>query len=243
MTGAQVAGARWCPSPNFGSRRDGATPSLIVVHYTGMTCAQAALERLCDPLAEVSAHYMIDRDGGLIQMVRDEDRAWHAGAGAWRGMDDINSRSLGVELVNDGFQPFPLPQMQALERLLAVLMARWGIAPVDVIAHSDMAPERKEDPGPRFDWRALARQGLAVWPDGMGDDLPFAASLDMIGYPAAEGDKRLQAFRFRFRPWGQGAETVADRRRAACVARAMQHARGEGGRSRPPLAASGHSPP
>ncbi len=170
---------------------------------------------------------MIDRDGRLIQMVREEDRAWHAGAGAWRGLSDVNSRSLGVELVNDGFEPFPLPQMQVLEQVLTALILRWSIAPVDVIAHSDMAPARKEDPGPRFDWRALARLGLAVWPDGAGQgDIPLDASLDAIGYPPAEAEKRLQAFRFRFRPWGAGTESAADRARADCVARAMGHARG-----------------
>jgi N-acetylmuramoyl-L-alanine amidase len=223
---AEIAGATWCPSPNFGPRREGAHPSLIVLHYTGMSCADAALTRLCDPAAEVSAHYMIDRDGTLVQMVREQDRAWHAGAGAWHGRADINSRSLGIELVNDGFQPFSWPQMRVLERVLSVLMARWAIDPVDVIAHSDMAPDRKEDPGPRFDWRALARLGLAIWPDGFGQDRDFACSLDAIGYPASDIEKRLQAFRFRFRPWGTGAETAQDRMRAACVAHAVQHARG-----------------
>jgi N-acetylmuramoyl-L-alanine amidase len=226
MIGAQVAGARWCPSPNFGSRHGTVSPSLIVLHYTGMACGQAALERLCDPDAEVSAHYLIHRDGAVVQMVRDEDRAWHAGAGAWCGLGDVNSRSLGIEVVNDGFQPFPMAQMRALETLLAVLMARWSIAPVNVIAHADMAPDRKEDPGPRFDWRALARQGLAVWPEGQGVDRPFDDSLDAIGYPQAEAEKRLQAFRFRFRPWGIGPESAADRARAECIARAMAHARG-----------------
>lgn len=229
MSAAQVAGARWHPSPNFGPRRGGVTPSLIVLHYTGMSDAQAALERLCDPSAEVSAHYMIDRDGALVQMVREEDRAWHAGAGAWQGLDDVNSRSIGVELVNDGFQPFPLPQMKALEGVLAGLLARWCIHPVDVIAHSDMAPDRKEDPGPRFDWRSLARQGLAIWPDRMGADgfgaeQPLDANLDAIGYPQAEAEKRLQAFRFRFRPWGHGPESADDRARADLVARACAHA-------------------
>ena len=199
---------------------------MVVLHYTGMADATAALERLCDKLAEVSAHYMIDRDGTLWQMVREQDRAWHAGAGEWCGMDDINSRSIGVELVNDGFEPFALPQMRVLDALLRDVTARWAIPPASVIAHADMAPDRKEDPGPRFDWRALARQGLAVWPDGQGGDAPFAASLDQIGYPQAQDDKRLQAFRFRFRPWGTGPECAADRARAAQVAQAFAVARG-----------------
>ena len=226
MNAAQIAGARWHPSPNFGPRRDGQRPSLIVLHYTGMSDCHAALERLCDPEAEVSAHYLIDRDGTLWQMVREEDRAWHAGAGTWQGAGDINSRSLGVELVNDGFQPFPWPQMLALEQVLAALMVRWAIAPVGVIAHADMAPERKEDPGPRFDWRGLAATGLVVWPDAVGQERAFDASLDVLGYPQADADKRLQAFRFRFRPWGQGAETRADRIAADSAAQTFARLRG-----------------
>ena len=219
-------GAIWHPSPNFGPRKGGLGPALVVLHYTGMADAAAALARLCDPLAEVSAHYMIDRDGTLWQMVREQDRAWHAGAGMWGGLDDINSRSIGIELVNDGFEPFAWPQMRVLDALLAQVMARWSIPPIRVIAHADLAPERKEDPGPRFDWRALARQGLALWPDGQGQDGPFADSLDQIGYPQAEDDKRLQAFRFRFRPWGAGPECADDRARAAQVAQAFAAARG-----------------
>jgi N-acetylmuramoyl-L-alanine amidase len=220
VTGAETdqAGAIWHPSPNFGARRGGNRPSMIVLHYTGMTDTAAALERLCDPAAEVSAHYLIDRDGTLYQLVRDDLRAWHAGAGEWCGQGDVNSRSIGIELVNDGFQPFPLPQMQVLEGLLRDLLARWSIAPVDVIAHADMAPDRKEDPGPRFDWRGLARAGLAVWPEGEGAEMRLSASLDAIGYPPAEAEKRLQAFRFRFCPWLDGPEGAGDRRRAAFVA-------------------------
>ncbi|MFN4057091.1 MAG: N-acetylmuramoyl-L-alanine amidase [Roseinatronobacter sp.] len=225
MNAAQIAGARWHPSPNFGPRRDGQQPRLIVLHYTGMSDCAVALERLCDPKAEVSAHYLIDRDGSLWQMVRDEDRAWHAGAGAWQGQGDVNSRSLGIELVNNGFEPFPWPQMRALEQVLAKLIARWRIAPVDVIAHSDMAPARKEDPGPRFDWRGLAATGLVVWPEGEGEDAPFAASLDALGYPEAEAEKRLQAFRFRFRPFGAGPESAADRARAHAVSCGFSKAR------------------
>lgn len=225
MNVPQIAGARWHPSPNFGPRRGGVLPSLIVLHYTGMGDCAPALERLCDPSAEVSAHYLIDRDGTLWHLVREEDRAWHAGAGAWQRRGDINSHSLGIELVNDGFEPFAWPQMRVLEQVLAALMVRWAIAPVDVIAHADMAPERKEDPGPRFDWRGLARQGLAFWPDGEGAPRPLAESLHEIGYPLVEAEKRLQAFRFRFRPWGAGPESAADRARADAVASGFVTAR------------------
>lgn len=154
-------GAIWVPSPNFGPRRDGLKPTLIVLHYTAMTSARAALERLCDPAAEVSAHYLIGPDGTLWQLVRECDRAWHAGAGAWRGQSDINSRSIGIELDNRGDHPFGEPQMAALEALLESVMARWEIPAAGVIGHSDMAPGRKVDPGPRFDWARLERQGLA----------------------------------------------------------------------------------
>jgi N-acetylmuramoyl-L-alanine amidase len=153
------------PSPNCGERRDGLRPSLVVLHYTAMASAEAALARLCDPGAEVSCHWLIDEDGRLFALVPEELRAWHAGAGTWRGRGDVNSRSIGIELQNDGRSPFPERQMAALERLLPGIMARWEIAPAGVIAHSDMAPDRKADPGPRFDWRRLARAGLSVWPE------------------------------------------------------------------------------
>ena len=218
--------AIWYPSPNAGARRGGLVPSLIVLHYTGMRNAQDALARLCAAEAQVSAHYVIATCGTLWQLVREEQRAWHAGAGAWRGQSDINSRSIGIELVNSGFQPFSEPQMRRLEALMGEVMARWQIPPVNVIAHADMAPERKEDPGPRFDWRRLARKELALWVDDLGQDKQLQTSLDAIGYPQAAPEKRLQAFRFRFLPWREGPETEFDRRRADAVAGAFHDAMG-----------------
>lgn len=194
---------------------------MLVLHYTGMRNAEAALERLCDPGAQVSAHYVICPRGTLFQLVPEEARAWHAGAGGWAGLSDINSRSIGIELVNTGAQPFPEPQMQVLEALMRDLMARHAILPRDVIGHSDMAPARKDDPGPRFDWRRLAQRGLALWPEGLGPDLPLGPSLTAIGYPPAPPEKRLQAFRFRFDPAAHGPETARDRRRASAVAAAF----------------------
>ncbi|HPD91209.1 MAG: N-acetylmuramoyl-L-alanine amidase [Rhodobacter sp.] len=208
------------PSPNAGPRRDGLRPELVVLHFTEMASAEAALQRLCDPAAEVSAHYLIARDGRLWQMVDEGARAWHAGAGAWRGRDDVNSRSIGIELDNDGRSPFPHPLMARLETLLPGILSRWSIPARGVIAHSDMAPQRKSDPGPRFDWRRLARQGLAIWPETAGDaDAPLAASLDRIGYPPAPADLRLRAFRLRFRPGHAGPEDGRDRALADALAR------------------------
>lgn len=215
----------WHPSPNYGPRRDGLRPQFIVLHYTAMGIASEALMRLCDPAAEVSAHYLIDRDGTCFQMVDEEMRAWHAGAGAWAGLEDINSRSIGIELVNTGAEPFPWPQMRALEGLLPGIMARWGIGPEGVIGHSDMSPARKQDPGPRFDWRSLARAGFAVWPAGQGVEADFGSSLDQIGYPPAPPEDRLAAFRARFRPEGAGPLSAQDARRAACVAQAFEKIR------------------
>lgn len=179
----------WHPSPNCGPRRDNARPDLIVIHYTAMGSAQAALERLCDPEAEVSAHYLIGRCGSVWQMVDEAERAWHAGAGQWGAVCDVNSRSVGIELDNRGDHPFAEPQMRALEALLPGIMSRWGIPPERVIGHSDMAPARKIDPGPRFDWRRLARQGVSVWPGDAGDDrLTLGAALRDFGYAVAADD-------------------------------------------------------
>lgn len=203
-------------SPNHGDRR-GQRPELIVLHYTGMAETAEARARLCDPMAEVSAHWLVHEDGRTEALVPEDRRAWHAGAGSWRGRDDVNSRSIGIEIANPGDRPFPLAQMDAVVALLRDIMARWSIGPGAVIAHSDMAPGRKIDPGPRFDWQRLAREGLAV-PGGQGPDLPLADSLTRIGYPPVDPRLRLAAFRLRFRPWGKGAECPADRRCAAFVA-------------------------
>jgi N-acetylmuramoyl-L-alanine amidase len=207
-------------SPNFGPRRGGARPALIVLHYTGMESTAAALERLCDPAAEVSAHYLISETGEQIGLVPEEMRAWHAGAGAWRGWSDVNSVSIGIELANTGAHPFPEPQMRRLEALLEAVRGRWGIAPEGVIAHADMAPGRKTDPGARFDWRRLARAGHSVWPGPDGDPAaPFDRSLARFGYPPVAPALLLASFRLRFRPWATGPEDATDRRLADDLAR------------------------
>ncbi|MFN3280870.1 MAG: N-acetylmuramoyl-L-alanine amidase [Tabrizicola sp.] len=210
----------------------------MVLHYTAMANCAEALERLCDPAAELSAHYLIDEDGTLHALVDEALRAWHAGAGAWAGEGDVNSRSIGIELANPGNRPFAEPQMQALERLLTEVLARHGLGPEAVIGHSDMAPERKGDPGPRFDWRRLALQGLSVWPEPPAPDTPppppspareagdtgpdmagFLADLRAFGYPEAAPDVLLAAFRLRFRPWATGPLDAQDRALAAGLRR------------------------
>lgn len=212
--------AIWHPSPNRGARRGGLIPRLVVLHFTEMRSTAAALDRLCDPRAEVSSHWLIGRDGQLWHLVDEAERAWHAGAGQWRGQDDINSRSIGIELDNDGASPFSAPLMARLEPLLSRILADWAIPPSGVIAHSDMAPERKIDPGPRFDWRRLARQGLALWPASPGDpQAPLGPSLDTIGYPKVTPDLRLAAFRLRFRPHHHGPEDATDRALADSLAK------------------------
>lgn len=204
------------PSPNFGVRRGGARPDLIVLHHTAMPSASAALDRLCDPDAEVSAHYLIDAEGAVFHLVDEAKRAWHAGEGAWGAVRDVNSRSIGIELANDGESPFAAPQMAALERLLPDIMARWSIRPARVIAHSDMAPGRKQDPGARFDWRRLARQGLSVWPaprvrSEEHDTDTFAAAARAFGYTATDDPALLlSVVRLRFRPWAAGPADALD---------------------------------
>ncbi len=206
-------------SPNHGPRRGGARPDMVVIHYTGMQSCVSALARLCDPAAAVSAHYLIAEDGTTWSLVPEAARAWHAGAGGWGSVDDVNSRSIGIDLANTGAHPFSEPQMRALEALLPGVMRRWAVPPERVIGHRDMAPERKADPGPRFDWRRLAHGGLSVWPGHGGGDAALADSLTRIGYPAAPATARLRAFRDRFRPWAQGPEDGTDRALAADLAR------------------------
>lgn len=197
---------------------------MVVLHYTAMTSAEAALERLSDPAPEVSAHYLIARDGRAWQLVREADRAWHAGAGSWGGREDVNSHSIGIELDNDGMTPFGAPLMVRLEALLPGILARWSIPPERVIGHADMAPGRKPDPGRRFDWLRLARQGLAGWPMASAGDegasapeepappeAAFRIAACRIGYPV-DGPlpALLDAFRARFHQQAAGPLSPAD---------------------------------
>ena len=178
-----------------------------MIHYTAMESAEAALERLCSPEFEVSAHYLIGMDGALWQMVEETRRAWHAGAGSWRGQGDVNSRSIGIELDNRGCHPFSEPQMNVLEGLLGDILTRWDIPPEGVIGHSDMAPGRKGDPGARFDWRRLEVQGLARAPHAtsLPRDDNFRQLAIEAGYPEDANDTDLlSAVRLRLRPGATG---------------------------------------
>jgi N-acetylmuramoyl-L-alanine amidase len=183
-----------------------------VLHYTGMESAAAALARLCDLEAKVSAHYMIDEDGTTYALVPEERRAWHAGVSAWEGEQAMNNCSIGIELVNPGhefgYRPFPEPQIRALTELARAILFRHRIPPWRVVGHSDIAPARKEDPGELFDWRRLARAGIGLWP-GPGaavapDSALAAAALARIGYPLEPQGVplalTLAAFQRRFRP-------------------------------------------
>jgi len=167
------------PSPNHNERRGGKPPDMLLLHYTGMPDAQGALDRLCDPASEVSCHYFVFEDGRILQLVAEARRAWHAGVAAWAGERDINSRAIGIEIANpghdDAYPDFPEAQMQAVEALCRDIVARRAIAPERVLAHSDVAPRRKCDPGEKFDWARLARAGVGLWvepePIRAGDDL------------------------------------------------------------------------
>ena len=179
---------------------------MVVIHYTAMASAKAALKTLCDPATEVSAHYLIAEDGEVLSLVPEAMRAWHAGAGRWGGVTDVNSHSIGIELANDGFSPFAAAQMDALTGLLIGIRARWNIQPERVIGHSDMAPGRKIDPGRRFDWRRLARDGLSVWPRTQtAPTKQFIPMMRAFGYTADVDDAQLlDVFRIRFRPHADG---------------------------------------
>lgn len=153
------------PSPNFDARR--APPDMVVLHYTGMQTGEAALARLCDPAAKVSAHYMIEEDGRIFRLVPEERRAWHAGVSFWKGERDINAVSIGIEIVNPGhefgYHAFPDPQIEALIALLDQVRGRWQIPDARILGHSDVAPERKQDPGELFPWKRLAEAGHGLW--------------------------------------------------------------------------------
>lgn len=195
---------------------------MVVIHYTAMADTEAVLRHLANPEAEVSAHYVISPRGELIQMVAEEERAWHAGAASWGGEADVNSRSIGIELVNDAIAPFPDPQMTSLENLLTELCARWKIPAKHVVGHSDVAPGRKIDPGRRFDWQRLVWQKLAVAPEPAPPTCDLEETLYEAGYTSdAPLETKLAAFRLRFRPLATGPADDTDHQLATGLAAAF----------------------
>jgi len=196
------------PSPNFNERKT--VLRYIVLHYTGMENGEMALERMCDPSAQVSAHYMIEEDGRVFQLVDEDKRAWHAGVSCWQGERDMNSASIGIEIVNGGHDfglpEFPAVQIEAVIELVKSVMERHGIKAKDVIGHSDIAPGRKQDPGEKFPWDQLARAGCAIAaPEPKNDALSgdIEQALVQIGYSLEPGlDAVIEAFQRRYRPDG-----------------------------------------
>jgi N-acetylmuramoyl-L-alanine amidase len=197
----------WRASPNQGERADGADPDILLLHYTGTATARIALDWLCLPTSQVSCHYLIDDDGGIVQMVGEDRRAWHAGRSYWAGETDINSKSIGIEIQNPGpeagYPDFPEPQMAAVENLCLDILARHDIPPERVLAHSDVAPGRKIDPGEKFDWQRLAAKDVGHWvePAPMAD-----------GPVLAVGDKGdpVHTLQDRFRAYGYGLEITGE---------------------------------
>jgi N-acetylmuramoyl-L-alanine amidase len=174
------------PSPNFEARK--AVPDMIVLHYTGMPTGEEALARLRDPEAKVSSHYVVEEDGRIFRLVPEERRAWHAGVSFWKGEADVNTRSIGVEIVNPGhefgYRPFPDAQIAAVIELIADIRSRWMVEDDKIVGHSDIAPDRKDDPGELFPWKRLAEAGHGLWVE------PPAAP----GAPLAEGEEGAGVF-------------------------------------------------
>ncbi len=220
---------RELPSPNQDDRPSGLPIDTLILHYTGMQSAQGAIDRLRDPAARVSSHYVVDEDGAVLRLVAEDRRAWHAGVSYWRGQSDLNGRSIGIEIVNPGhewgYRDFPVLQLAAVCDLCLGILSRHPIPARNVVAHSDVAPDRKQDPGEKFDWRSLAENGVGLWPEDVPDlgtagAVHNAASLRDVrgalvetGYgvaPDGEFDPALAAVLRAFqRHWRQEAITGA----------------------------------
>jgi N-acetylmuramoyl-L-alanine amidase len=196
------------PSPNFDER--GLPVTMLVMHYTGMQDAASAIARLADPDAKVSAHYVVAEDGQVVKMVDEDKRAWHAGKSYWRGISDVNSASIGIEIVNPGhewgYRPFPDVQIEAVIRLAKAIVVRHRITRGNVVGHSDIAPTRKLDPGELFPWHRFAALRLALprptrnLMDPLWSDSGFLVALERFGYDVADGPAAVRAFQRRFRP-------------------------------------------
>ena len=207
------------PSPNYNNRPVKQSVDMVVIHYTGMTTGKSALQRLCDPSSKVSAHYLIEENGDIYQLVAEEKRAWHAGVSDWMGQSNLNDCSIGIELVNPGhehsYRPFPLAQMQSLVLVIRHLQQHYPIPARRIVGHSDIAPTRKIDPGELFDWQWLAKQGIGVWPQPQVFSLSPKANafypslvgegLQRVGYEIKSASAEdlsvvVMAFQRHFRP-------------------------------------------
>jgi N-acetylmuramoyl-L-alanine amidase len=214
---------RVAPSPNHGERR-GSRPDMLILHYTGMGSGAAALARLRDPLSEVSAHYLVFEDGGIVQLVPEARRAWHAGAGTWKGETDINSRSIGIEIVHPGhaggLPPYPEVQVDAVIALARDILGRWPMSPERVLAHSDVAPERKEDPGETFPWDRLAAAGI-------GHHVPPATLRDGRFFAQGDAGQPVEALQAMFALYGYDLSVTGlfDARTRAVVTAFQRHFR------------------
>ncbi len=211
------------PSPNFGSRR----VSLVVIHHTSNGNAAPALRTLTNPLSEVSAHYLITRTGRIVQLVDERDRAWHAGRSRWGAISDVNSASIGIELDNDGQEPYGQPLMAALYRLLEDLRARHQLTALAFVGHADVAPGRKVDPSPLFPWRELAQRGFGLWCDQPYPEPPagfdVALGLQAIGYDLSALDAAAWSFGLHY--GGRlGGVADLDPAHVACIAGAARAA-------------------
>ncbi len=216
------------PSPNQDDRPPGTPVDTLVLHYTGMRSGAEAIARLRDPVARVSSHYVVEEDGTVFRLVPEARRAWHAGISFWRGHRGLNDRCIGIEIVNPGHEwgycPFPAAQMAAVRALCQGIVARNPIDPRNVVGHSDIAPDRKDDPGELFDWPGLAAAGIGLWPE---PDAPPAVpmteaevplALARIGYPIPDLATTLRAFQRRWCPGSLGAGAdAATRWRIAAV--------------------------
>ena len=202
---------------------------MLILHYTGMQSAEAAVARLRDKEARVSSHYVVEEDGLVWQLVPEDRRAWHAGVSHWRGHEVLNGRSVGIEIVNPGhewgYRPFPALQMASVCDLCLGILARHPIPARNVVGHSDVAPDRKDDPGELFDWQGLARNGVGLWPDDGAEPVTEAeveAALRCIGYPIPELATTLRAFQSHWRPAAvTGEADLATRLRLADVLNAI----------------------
>jgi N-acetylmuramoyl-L-alanine amidase len=215
----------WQPSPNFNERR----PDHVVIHYTGADHAADALRILSSARPRVSAHYLVVRDGTIIQLVDERARAWHAGASRWGSSIDINSSSIGIELDNNGREPYPQAQIDALLALLADLRQRYALPAANFLGHSDVAPRRKVDPGPLFPWRTLAAAGFGLWCEPPYPEPPpgfdATAGLRVLGYDTRDPAAAWSAFRLRYRPTELPlAPDELDRALVHCLARAQDGA-------------------